>query len=142
MDLSIHGPGAVVRPGVKILDIVPQDEKLVVEVRLAPQDIDQIQIGQSAEVRFGSIRQRELSRIDGQLISVSADRFTDEKTQQAYFLGRVEILPSGLETLKAAKLTLHPGMPMEVLINTGERTMLTYLTAPLFQAFARSLRER
>ena len=135
--------GAVVRPGERILDIVPQDEKLVIEAQLSPQDIDQVRVGQVAEVRFPAFKQRDLPRVDGRLISVSADRLVDENQGQKmpYYLARVEISGEGTQALTNAKLVLLPGMPAEVLVNTGERTMLQYLMGPLTHTVARSFRQ-
>lgn len=143
LGLAVHTLGAVVRPGERILDIVPQDEKLVVEAQLSPQDIDQVSIGQVAEVRFPAFKQRDLPRIDGRLLSVSADRLLDESQGQKvpYYLARVEISGEGTQALTNAKLALLPGMPAEVLINTGERTMLQYLMGPLTHTVARSFRQ-
>jgi epimerase transport system membrane fusion protein len=143
LGLAVHTLSAVVRPGERILDIVPQDEKLVVEAQLSPQDIDQVRIGQVAEVRFPAFKQRDLPRIDGRLISVSADRLVDESQGQKmpYYLARVEISAAGIQALADAKLALLPGMPAEVLVNTGERTMLQYLVAPLTHTVARSFRQ-
>jgi epimerase transport system membrane fusion protein len=143
LGLAVHTLGAVVRPGERILDIVPQDEKLIVEAQLSPQDIDQVRTGQMAEVRFPAFKQRDLPRIDGKLISLSADRLVDENQGQKmpYYLARVEISAAGTKALADAKLALLPGMPAEVLVNTGERTMLQYLLAPLSHTVARSFRQ-
>ena len=143
LGLAVHTLGAVIRPGDRLLDIVPQDEKLIVEAQLSPQDIDTVRIGQVAEVRFTAFKRSDLPRIDGKLISVSADRLVDERDGQKvpYYLARVEILPEGMQSLSKAKLALLPGMPAEVLINTGDRTMLQYLLAPLSNTMARSFRQ-
>lgn len=143
MDLQVHTLGAVIPPGGKILDIVPQGEKLIVEARVSPMDVDRVQVGQIAEVRFSAFKSRTTPRIDGKLISVSADRLIDENVQnpEPYYLARVEISQEGISTLLKSELTLLPGMPAEVLIYTGERTMLEYLFDPLTDAVARSFIE-
>lgn len=143
LSLQVHTLGAVVRPGAHLLDIVPQNEKLVVEAQLSPQDIDQVRIGQIAEVRFPSFKQRDLPRIDGRLISVSADRLVDEADgrKTPYYLARVDISPEALQAVNQAKLVLLPGMPAEVLVNTGERTLLQYLIAPVSNIAARSFKQ-
>lgn len=143
LGMAVHTLGAVVRPGERILDIVPQNEKLVVEAQISPQDIDQVRIGQLAEVRFSAFKQRDLPQIQGRLVSVSADRLVDdaEGRKVPYYLARVEISAEGLQALTHAKLVLLPGMPAEVLVNTGERTLLQYLTAPLMNTVARSFRQ-
>jgi epimerase transport system membrane fusion protein len=143
LGLSVHTLGAVVRPGERLLDIVPQNAKLVVEAQISPQDIDQVRIGQLAEVRFPAFKRRDLPRIDGWLISVSADRLMDdtEGRKVPYYLARVEITSESLQAITNAKLGLLPGMPAEVLVNTGERTFLQYLMAPLSDTVARSFRQ-
>jgi epimerase transport system membrane fusion protein len=143
LGLTVHTLGAVIKPGERILDIVPQNAKLVVEAQLSPQDIDQVRIDQLAEVRFPAFKQRELPRIDGRLISVSGDRLVDdnEGRKVPYYLARVEISAESLQALTKAKLELVPGMPAEVLIYTGERTFLKYLIAPLTDTVARSFRQ-
>lgn len=143
LGLAVHTLGAVVRPGERILDIVPQNEKLVVDAQLSPQDIDHVHVGQVAEVRFPAFRKRDVPRIDGRLVSVSADRLMDEVDGRKvpYYLARVEIDDMSLQTLTDAKLKLLPGMPAEVLVNTGERTLLQYLVAPLSDTVARSFRQ-
>ncbi|WP_133718631.1 HlyD family type I secretion periplasmic adaptor subunit [Methylocaldum gracile] len=141
LGLSVHTLGGVIQPGGKILDIVPQDERLVVEARLSPQDIDRIQLGQMAEVRFTAFKSRDTPKIEGKLMVVSADRLVDEQTQTSYYLARVEITPEGLQDLARQKLDLVPGMPAEVLINTGERTLFEYLTDPFVNTVTRSFIE-
>ena len=143
LGLAVHTIGAVVRPGERMLDIVPQNEKLVIEAQLSPQDIDQVRIGQLAEVRFPSFKKRDLPRVDGRLISVSADRLMDDNDGRKvpYYLARVEISSEGLQALTNAKLALLPGMPVEVLVNTGDRTVLQYLVSPLSDTVARSFKQ-
>lgn len=103
-------------------------------------------IGQTAEVRFSAFKSRNTPKIEGKLITVSADRLADENgaTEQdraGYYLARVEITPEGLQDLARQNLDLLPGMPAEVLINTGERTLMEYLIDPIRDTFARSLIE-
>ena len=143
LGLQVHTLGAVIPPGGKILDIVPQNEKLIVEARVSPMDIDRISIGQVAEVRFSVFKTRTLPKIEGKLIAVSADRLMDEQSadKAPYYLARVEISPQGLEDLTNSGLKLLPGMPAEVLINTGERTLLKYLMEPLSDTVAHSFIE-
>lgn len=143
LGLAVHTLGAVLRPGDRVLDIVPQNQQLVVEARLAPQDIDQVRVRQTAEVRFPGFNARDLPRIDGRLTTVSADRLTEEVDGQRmpYYLARVELTAEGLQALQQAQLKLLPGMPAEVLVNTGERTMWQYLVAPLKDTVAHSFRQ-
>lgn len=143
MGLAVHTLGAVIPPGGRLLDIVPQHEKLIVEARVSPMDIDRVKVGQSAEVRFSAFKSRETPKIEGQLVGLSADRLMEENQPDAmpYYLARVEVTPEGLKSLAAQHLVLVPGMPAEVLINTGERTLLEYLSRPLTDTFARSFIE-
>ncbi len=143
LGLSVHTIGAVLPPGGRILDIVPQKEKLIVEAHLPIADIDRGKVGQMAEVRFSAFKSRETPKIEGQLIAVSADRIVDEHNKDIapYYLARVEVTAEGLDSLKKQSLELVPGMPAEVLINTGSRTLLQYLAQPLTDSFARSFIE-
>lgn len=141
--LSVHAPGEVLKPGSHMLDIVPGNERLIVEAKLSPQDIDQVQIGQMAEVRFTAFKQRDMPKIEGRLATLSADRMIEESggIQQPYYLGRVEITVAGLQQLAERKLQLLAGMPADVLVKTGERTFWHYLTAPLTDMVGRSMKE-
>jgi epimerase transport system membrane fusion protein len=143
LGLSIHTIGAVIPPGGRILDIVPQNEKLIVEAQVSLMDIDQVQVGQVAEIRFSAFKSRETPKVQGKLISISADKIVDEKVpnSQPYYLARVDVDPQGLTELHDKGLDLVPGMPAEVLINTGQRTLLQYLTRPLTDSFSRSFIE-
>jgi epimerase transport system membrane fusion protein len=143
LGVTVHTLGAVIKPGERILDIVPQNAKLVVDAQLSPQDIDQIRIDQLAEVRLPAFKQRELPRIEGRLITVSGDRLFDdsEGRKVPYYLARVEISAESLQALAKSQFELVPGMPAEVLIYTGERTFLNYLIAPLTDTVVRSFRQ-
>ena len=143
LELVVHTPGEVIRPGQHVLNIVPANEQLMVEVRLLPQDIDQIMVGQTAEVRFSAFRQREMPKIEGKLVMVSADRLVDETSQDRhpYYLARVMVTPKGIRDLANLKLELVPGMPADVFIKTGSRTFWRYMTAPFSDLLVRSMRE-
>ena len=143
LELAVHTPGEVIRPGQHVLNIVPANEQLMVEVRLLPQDIDQIMVGQTAEVRFSAFRQREMPKIEGKLVMVSADRLIDETSQDRhpYYLARVMVTPKGMRDLANLKLELVPGMPADVFIKTGSRTFWRYMTAPFSDLLVRSMRE-
>jgi epimerase transport system membrane fusion protein len=133
----------VVKPGAKLLDTVPQGERLIVEAKVVPIDIDRVHKGQTAEVRFTAFKSRDTPRVDGQVIALSADRLVDEADEKKtpYYLARVEISQQGLQDLARQKLDLVAGMPAEVLINTGERTLFRYLIDPLKNTLARSFIE-
>jgi epimerase transport system membrane fusion protein len=143
LGLSVHTLGAVVPPGGHLLDVVPQNEKLILEARVSPMDIDRVKLGQTAEVRFTAFKTRETPKLEGRLIALSADRLSDERHPEVppYYLARVEVTEQGLKELANHHLDLVPGMPAEVLINTGARTLLQYLSRPLTDTFARSFIE-
>lgn len=146
LGLAVHTLGAVIPPGGRLLDIVPQDQKLIIEAQVAPIDIDRVKVGQVAEVRFSAFKTRDVPTIEGTLITVSADRIVEDNKENksgetAYYLARVAVSPEGLEALSAADLELVPGMPAEVLINTGARTLVQYLMKPLTDTFKRAFIE-
>ena len=141
LGLMIHTIGAVIPPGGHLLDIVPQQEKLIVEAQVSPMDIDRIHIGQQTEVRFSAFKSAKTLKIGGHLLTLSADRITDEQNKSSFYLARVEVEKEGLEDLRKNDLILVPGMPAEVLINTGDRTFFEYLMKPLSNIFARSFNE-
>jgi epimerase transport system membrane fusion protein len=146
LGLTVHTIGAVLPPGGRLLDIVPQDQKLIIEAQIAPIDIDRVKVGQVAEVRFSAFKTRDVPTIEGTLIGVSADRIIrdnkeNKSDETAYYLARVAVSPDGLEALSAANLELVPGMPVEVLINTGARTLVQYLMKPLSDTFKRAFIE-
>lgn len=139
MGLAIHTEGGVIPPGQPILDIVPQDAELVIEAQVSPMDIDRVSVGLQAEVRFSAFKQSKTPRMFGQVSQLSADRLVDQKSGAPYYLARVELTPDSRQAL--GKLQLLPGMPAEVLINTGERTLFEYLAQPATNAIARSFIE-
>ena len=146
LGLAVHTLGAVLPPGGRLLDIVPQHQKLIIEAQVAPIDIDRVTVGQVAEVRFSAFKTRDVPTIEGTLISLSADRLvrdTKESTsgETAYYLARVAVSPKGLEALSSANLELVPGMPAEVLIKTGARTLVQYLMKPLTDSFTHAFLE-
>lgn len=137
--LQVHTVGGVISPGTPLLDIVPASEELIVEVQVSPIDIDRVAPGKLADIRFSAFNNATTPVIEGRLTHVSADRLVNEETGVPYYLGRVELTDKGRKDL--GKLLLVPGMPAEVLLNTGERTLLNYLVQPASNAFARSLIE-
>jgi len=136
--MQVHTVGGVVPPGQPLADIVPQNEELIVEARISPMDIDRVAIGQEAMVRFSSFAST-VPNIFGTVINVSADALADPNTGMGYYSARVEVTPEGLRDL--GDLTLIPGMPADVFITTGSRTLIQYLMKPLSSAMARSLIE-
>ncbi|MFZ2727761.1 MAG: HlyD family type I secretion periplasmic adaptor subunit [Methylococcaceae bacterium] len=141
LGLAVHNLGTVIAPGGHILDLVPQKEALVIEAQVSPMDIDRVHIGQTTQIRFSAFKSAKTPKVEGKLLTLSADRLTDEKNQVSYYLARVSVDKEGLVELEKRGLILMPGMPAEVLINTGDRTFLEYIVQPLTNIFARSLIE-
>ncbi len=141
MDLRFKTPGGVIGAGEAVADIVPDHDELVIEARVAPQDIDTVHAGQPAYVMFPSFPQRSLHRIAGDVTQVSADAFHDERLGQSYFSARVKVDPAVLAA-EAPDIRLSPGMPAEVYIRTAERTLLEYLAQPILQVAERTFREQ
>lgn len=139
MGMTVHTLGAVVSPGTALLDIVPANEELIVEAQVSPMDIDRIALGKLADIRFSAFKSSTTPVIEGRLVQISADRLINKDTGTAYYLARVALTDKGRQTL--GNLTLVPGMPVEVLVNTGARTLLQYLIQPASNVFARSLIE-
>ncbi len=137
--MTVHTIGGVVSPATPLLDIVPSVSELVIEAQVAPVDIDRVAIGKRADIRFGAFNSSTTPVIEGEVSSVSADRLVNEKAGTAYYLARVRVTQEGARTLGERKLL--PGMPADVLIITGERTLLQYLMQPARDAMAQSMIE-
>ena len=137
MGLEVHTLGGVVKPGATILDIVPKDDKMIVEARVRPEEIDQVHKGLPAEVRFTAFNSRTTPVFPGTVSRVSADRFTDPARGLAYYVAQIEIDPR-----QVSSLTLQPGMPAEVHIITGERTALDYIMKPIRDQIQRGMLEK
>lgn len=139
VDLKLFTPGGVVAPGQALMDIVPEAETLSVTARIRPTDIDVVAPGLPAQVQLTAYPQRTTPPLDGVLAQLSADRLTDPRTGEAYYSGRIDIDRRELVHLPAIHLT--PGMPVQAMIVTGQRTLFDYLTAPLRNSLGRSFRE-
>ena len=141
LGLAINGPGAVVTPGQKLLDIVPQGESLLLDARIPTHVIDRIKVGDVTEVRFSAFANAPQLVVLGRLVSLSADAVTEHLPtgSMSYFLGRVELTPDGKKAL--GDRVLQPGMSAEVLVKTGERSLLTYLLHPLTKRIAAAMIE-
>jgi protease secretion system membrane fusion protein len=137
--LAIQTVGSVISPGQKLMDIVPEDQTLLVEVRVAPHLIDRVKADLPVDVRFSSFAQTPQLVVDGKVVSVSGDLLTDPQNGVSYYLARVGVTANGYTQL--GKRQLQPGMPVEVIFLTGERSMLTYLLSPLTKRIAASMKE-
>ena len=138
--LAVHTVGGVVSPGEPVMLVVPEREALVVEARLTPQYIDQVRPGQAALLRFSAFNQRTTPELAGTVASVSADVLQDQKTGQPYFTLRI-VVPDR-EVAKLDGVGLKAGMPVEAFVQTGERSVMSYLMKPLGDQLARAMKER
>jgi HlyD family type I secretion membrane fusion protein len=140
LNLKYFTPGGVIAPGTPILDIVPAEGRLLIEAQLSPLDIDVVRPGLPAEIRLTAYKQRATPIIYGEVLQVSADHVVDERTGQAYYKALVEADPAEMARLEG--IELYPGMPAEVMIETGERTFLAYMIQPITDSFNQAFREQ
>jgi membrane fusion protein, type I secretion system len=138
--LAVHTVGGVINAGEAIMLIVPAGDVLTVEARIAPHDIDQIQVGQNAVLRFSTFNQRTTPELNGKVGRISPDITQDQKSGLSYYTVRITLPDSEIARLSDNKLV--PGMPVEAFIQTGERTALSYLVKPISDQLMRSWRER
>jgi HlyD family type I secretion membrane fusion protein len=138
--LSVFSVGGVINRGDKIMDVVPDRESLVVEAQVAVEDISQVHPDMRAEVHLTAYKQRTIPIVHGDVIQVSADRLTDPKTNNPYFVALVRVDENELADLP--HIRLYPGMPATVMIPTVERTALDYLIGPLVMSFNHAFRQR
>ena len=137
--LSVHTEGGVVGTGERILDIVPEDDALELEARIDPDDIDVVHPGLNARVILTAYKQRSTPALIGRVSRVSADSFSDPQTGQTYYLARIRVAPEELARME--NIELYPGMQAEVMIRTGQSTLLKYVLAPITQSMRRAFRE-
>lgn len=134
--------GGVIRPGERVMEIVPEGRELIVEAQVRPEDADDLAPGQTTEVRITAFQGRRLPIVHGEVQQVSADRFVDERSGQPYFLMRVVVPEDQMALLsETADRPLRAGLPAQVVVPTRSRTALQYLLEPLNQSIWRSLRE-
>jgi protease secretion system membrane fusion protein len=137
--LAFQTVGGVIGPGQKLMDVVPQDQALLVEARVPPHLIDRVHSNLAVDVRFSSFAHSPQLVVDGKVVSVSGDLLVDPQTGIGYFLARVAVTAEGYK--KLGNRQLQPGMPVEVVFLTGERSLLTYLVHPLTKRLAASMKE-
>jgi len=137
---TAHTVGGYITGGETIMLIVPVADVLVVEVKVAPQDIDQVKIGQKVLVRFSAFNQRTTPELNGSVSRISADTSVDQRTSAAYYTIRITL--SGEEIARLGDVNLVPGMPAEAFIQTANRKVISYLVKPLVDQMARAFRER
>jgi HlyD family secretion protein len=136
---TVHTIGGVIPAGEPIMMIVPDSDRLTVEAKVNPQDIDKVQIGQSATLRFSAFNFRTTPEIFGSVSQVSADITTDQRTSQSYYTIRIG-MPAD-EVARLGNVKLVPGMPVEAFVKTGDRTVMSYLMKPLSDQLNRAFRE-
>lgn len=141
MGLTIQAAGTVVQSGQRLMDIVPNDQALILEARIQPHLIDKVKTGLVTDVRFNTFAHSPQLVVAGKVLSVSGDLISDPQNPKfpAYYLARIQVTPEGMKSL--GRREMQPGMPAEVVIRTGERTMLKYILSPLLKRFAGAMKE-
>jgi HlyD family secretion protein len=137
---TVHTVGGVITAGDTIMLIVPQSDDLQVEAKVNPQDIDKLQVGQKTLLRLSAFNQRTTPELNGVVSRVQPDVTTDQRTGQSYYTIRVSMPPEEIARLGDVKLI--PGMPVEAFVQTGDRTMMSYLMKPLHDQLMRAFREK
>ena len=137
---NVHTVGGVIAAGDTIMMVVPDAETLTVEAKVNPQDIDQLYLGQKTLLRFTTFNQRTTPEIYGTVTRISADITTDARTGTSHYTIRLRMTPQ--EIAKLGDVRLVPGMPVEAFVQTGQRTVMSYLTKPLFDQLTRAFREK
>ncbi|MGZ5200119.1 MAG: HlyD family type I secretion periplasmic adaptor subunit [Telluria sp.] len=141
VNLSVFTQGGVVGAGAKLMDIVPSDDPLIVEGSLPVNLVDKVHPGLTVELMFVAFNSNRTPHIEGQVEQIAADRTVDEKSGQAFYKVRVRVTPKGQKMIAEHKLHILPGMPVEVFVKTGERTMMNYLLKPVFDRAKSSMSE-
>lgn len=141
--LEAHTVGGIIRPGDRIMDIVPEGDRLIIEAQLPVNLIDKVHVGQLANVHLQIVLAGGAQpRIEGKLIQVSADRLTDQRTGVPYYSARIQITPNGEATLTQNRIVPQAGMQADVVVVTGERTVLQYLMRPLISRLNLGMKEQ
>lgn len=136
--LTVFTPGGVIQPGQMLMEVVPDEASQVIVAEVDPSDIDNLRVGFDTEVKFPGLRERNPPIVHGRVTRISADSFTDEKTGRSHYRAEIVVPPSELQKLGAAARTIRSGMPVQVVILTRKRTVLTYLVEPMLQSLWRS----
>jgi protease secretion system membrane fusion protein len=139
--MNVFTPGGVVPPGFKMMDIVPSDDPLVVEGQLPTHLIDRVHAGLKTEIIFSAFNANKTPHIPGVVEQVAADRTVDERTGQPYYKVRVKVTPEGAKLVGQHHLNIRSGMPAELFVKTGERTMMNYLLKPVMDRAKSALSE-
>lgn len=137
--MSVFGKGTVVSPGFKMMELVPSEDALIVEGEVPVNLIDKVHVGLKAELIFSAFNQNKTPHIPGEVTQISADRLINERTGQPYYKLRAKVAPEGMKMV--SHLQIRPGMPAEVFVKTGERSMMSYLFKPVFDRANTSMTE-
>ncbi len=137
---NVHTIGGVVTPADAIMMIVPDADNLTVEAKINPQDIDQLRVGQKALLRFTTFNQRTTPEIFGEVTRISADISTDQRSGATFYTIRIGL--SAKEIARLGEVRLVPGMPVETFVQTGDRTVMSYLIKPMYDQLSRAFREK
>ena len=138
--LALHTVGGVISPGEQIMLIVPAHDALVVEVRIPPHEIDRLSVGQPVLLRFATFNQRTTPQLNGEVSNISADVAVDQKSTASFYVARIAVPET--EIARLGELKLIAGMPVEAFIQTGQRTVMSYLVKPLSDQLMHAWRER
>lgn len=139
-ELKVHTVGGVIAPGETLMEIVPATDKLTIEARVQPADIDRVAVGQATGVKVHAFNTRTSPELSGTLRYVAADAAVDPRTELSYFLVRVDVDAKELARLEGHQI--QPGMQADVFVRTGEKTIIEYLLQPLTDSFNKAWRER
>ena len=139
--LAVFTEGGVVQPGFKMMDIVPTDDALIAEGHLPVHLVDKVHPGLQTELIFSAFNANKAPHIEGEVTQVAADRSVDERTGMPYYVVRVKVTPEGAKKIAAHRMEIRPGMPVDLFVKTGERTLMNYLLKPLLDRVHASLSE-
>jgi membrane fusion protein, protease secretion system len=137
--LAVQTVGGVIQSGQKLMDIVPENELLMLETKVPPNLVDRVHAGLPVDVRFNNFANSPQLVVEGKVVSISGDLLTEPQNNATYYLARVSVTPDGYK--KLGKRVLQPGMPVEVVLKTGERSLLAYLLHPLTKRLAGAMKE-
>lgn len=138
-ELEVHTIGGIVAPGDRLVSIIPADDELIVEAKIAPNDVDQVASSQEARLRLTGLDRRTTPELYADVMDVAADLTTDQQTGMSYYVARLRIDEEDIEKVGAENL--RPGMPVEVFVSTGTRSILSYLVKPIADQIQHAMRE-
>ncbi len=138
--LAVHTVGGVVNPGEVLMLLAPDQRDLTIEAKIATRDIDQLTLGQKVDIRFSAFDQRTTPEVQGDVVSISPDVATEQRSGAEYYPVRIKPEPASLGNL--TNMTLYPGMPAEVFIKVADRSVISCMTKPLMDQISHTFREQ